>query len=238
MTRRVETIGDCTLYLGDCRDILPTLGDCAIVSDPPYGIGFVKGQGGKGIGRNRNIKAIHGDDEPFDPTHLLGFPHVLIWGGDHFAQRLPRGRWLVWDKLDGVASFDSFSDVEVAWHNRPGAARIFRHLWKGLLQGSEKGPRRYHPTQKPVALMEWCLDQLPPEAAALPVCDPYMGVGTTAVACVRRGRRFVGVEIDPEYFEVAVRRVSEAVVDAASQPRLFAEPEPKPVQPSLYGDVA
>lgn len=208
-TFRTEIIGDATLYLGDCREVLPTLGVVdAIVSDPPYGIGYDRGGGGRGLGKNRNLGAIVGDDQPFDPSPFLAYPHVILFGADHFAQRLPRGRWLVWDKLAGVPSFDSFSDVEVAWNNRTGAARIFRHLWKGLLQDSEKGPRRHHPTQKPVALMRWCIEQLPADART--ICDPFMGVGATGVAAVQMGRRFIGVEIVPEYFDVACRRIHEA----------------------------
>jgi len=227
MVMREEVIGDCRLILGDCKDILPTLDVGALVSDPPYGIGHVKGAGGHGKHNRRNIAAIAGDDEPFDPAHLLGFKHVIIWGADHYAQRLPRGKWLIWDKLDGLASFDSFSDVEVAWQNKTGAARIVRHMWKGICQASEKDARREHPTQKPVAVMVWCLDQIPADAGL--VCDPYMGSGTTGVACALTARPFVGIEVDPGYFAIACRRIEAAY----KQPRLFAEPVQKPVQDVL-----
>lgn len=99
-------ISDCgrvTLYLGDCLAIAPKLeGIDVIISDPPYGIAHVKGTGGKGKHTRRNIKAIEGDDKPFDPSPWLAYENVLIWGADHYAQRLPRGRWLVWDKLEGL----------------------------------------------------------------------------------------------------------------------------------------
>ena len=210
MTDRVERIGNATLYLGDCRELLPTLpASAAIVSDPPYGIAHVKGAGGKGKHRVRNIAAIVGDDEPFDPTHLLGFAHVILWGGNHFAARLPHGRWRAWDKLAGLAEFDSFSDVEFAWRSGRGKDRIFSHMWKGICQASEKGgARREHPTQKPIALMRWCIADLPSDAHL--ICDPYMGSGTTGVACASEGRDFVGVEIDPSYFDIACRRIEEA----------------------------
>lgn len=227
---RVETIGDCALYLGDCRDVLPTLGKVdAVVTDPPYGIGYQKGAGGKGFGAKRNSAPIVGDDIPFDPAEWLGFSEVIMWGGNHFAARLPHGRWLAWDKLAGVAAFDSFSDVEFAWVKGRGKDRIFSHLWKGVLKGSEKtggkSQERWHPTQKPVALMRWCIEQTSSET----ILDPFMGSGTTGVACVQLGRGFVGIEIDHGYFDIACRRIEEAY----RQPRLFAEPIAKPVQEAL-----
>lgn len=208
-------IGNAELYLGDCREVLPNLSKTtAIISDPPYGIGYVKGPGGKGNHSwakdgNRNIEAIIGDDEPFDPAHLLAFDPVVLFGADHFAQRLPRGRWLAWDKLGGKESWDSYSDVEFAWMNKPGAARIFRMMWKGLCQGAgkDKGTRRTHPTQKPVDLMEWCIEQAGRPAV---VCDPYMGTGATGVAAIHLGIRFVGIEIHRPYFDIACERIENA----------------------------
>jgi len=208
-------IGNAELWLGDCREVLESLDKgISIVSDPPYGIGYVKGAGGKGCHSwaddgNRNREAIIGDDEPFDPSHLLVFDQAILFGADHYAQRLPRGRWLAWDKLGGLPSWDSFSDVEFAWHSKKGAARIFSMTWKGLCQGAgqDKGVRRVHPTQKPVELMEWCITQ-----AGLPdiVCDPYMGSGTTGVAATNLGRRFIGVEIHRPYFDIACERIENA----------------------------
>lgn len=206
---RVEQIGAATLYLGDCREILPTLGRVdAVVTDPPYGIGFLKGAGGKGLqAKTRPLRdAVIGDDAPFDPTPFLDFPEVLMWGADHFSTRLPHGRWLAWNKLGKMESFDSFSDVEFAWLNRIGAARIFNHMWKGLCQASEKDTVRHHATVKPVALMEWCLGFIKGQT----ILDPFMGSGTTGVACARLGRSFIGIEIDPKYFDIALRRIEQA----------------------------
>ena len=216
--KRKEVIGDATLYLGDCLEILPTLGKVdAIIADPPYGIAHVKGAGGHGKHSRRNIAPIHGDDAPFDPTPWLAFPSVILWGADHYAERLPHGRWLAWDKLDGMEAWDSFSDVEFAWHSKRGAARLFRLLWKGIasVKAGEEATRD-HPTQKPIALMKWCLEQ-----AGMPetVADPYMGSGTTGVACMQAGRRFVGVEIDPAYFDIACERIA----NARRQVRLFPD---------------
>jgi site-specific DNA-methyltransferase (adenine-specific) len=231
---RVERIGECQLILGDCREVsLP--GNAAIVADPPYGIAYVKGDGGRRVaGTNlparRHSAAIVGDDTAFDPSPWVSFPETILWGADHYAARLPHGRWLAWDKLAGATLQDSFSDVEFAWHSKRGAARIINYLWKGVLQDGEKGVRRWHPTQKPVAVMEWCIKQL--HGYAETICDPYMGSGSTGVAAARLGRKFVGVEIDPGHFETACRRIEAAY----AQPDLFVKsPEPKPEQLSLLG---
>src|SRR5688572_23557994 len=119
--------GGITIYHGDCREVLPTLlGEFAVVSDPPYGICFIKGSSGNQGGyrggcakASRHDEPVYGDDEPFDPSHLFSFGNVLLWGANHYAKQLPQGgRWLAWNKLESLESFDSFSDVEFAWHSR------------------------------------------------------------------------------------------------------------------------
>jgi site-specific DNA-methyltransferase (adenine-specific) len=220
-------IGDCVLYRGDCREILPTLGKVdAVVTDPPYGISYVHGAEKRRHASLHNGKPIVGDDRPFDPAPFLAFPAVLF-GANHFAARLPAGgRWLVWDKRDGVG-FNDQSDIEIAWcSGERRADRIFSHLWSGFSKASERGERRAHPTQKPVSVMRWCLGFLPD---ARTVLDPFMGSGTTGVACVREGRAFIGIEIDEGYFEIACKRIR----DAYAQPDMFIEPAPKPVQEPL-----
>jgi len=201
--------GTIQLYNADCRDVLPTLAADQIIADPPYGIAYVKGAGGNGAHSKRNIKAIHSDDEPFDPSHLLRFGNVLLWGASHYSQALPMGRWLAWDKLDGMDQFDSFSDVEFAWHSRKGASRVFRYRWKGIacVKAGENNGARYHPTTKPLALMRWCIEQSGSLEGNV-VCDPYMGSGSTGVACVQTGRKFIGVEIDQEHFDMSVSRIT------------------------------
>lgn len=221
-----------TLYCADCRDILPTLPRVdAVVTDPPYGIGYAHSgfHGGRiGITAAANARGappVIGDDEPFDPSPLLGFRNVLMWGADHFHARLPdSGRWLAWNKLGSLEPWDSFCDVEFAWHSGKGAARIFSMMWKGLVgdKRGEENSLRHHTTQKPIALMSWCIEQV---GAADTILDPYCGSGTTGVAAVKLGRRFIGIEIEPKYFDIACRRISEAL----KQGDFFIE-KPKPAK--------
>jgi site-specific DNA-methyltransferase (adenine-specific) len=232
-------IGDATLYNEDCRFILPTLsGVDAVVTDPPYGIGFKHSGSGKS-GRDdkravywrnchRHAQPIFGDECPFDPTPLMEFPEVLLFGANHYASFLPEGTWHVWDKLQGWESHDSFSDVEFIWiKGKPGASRVISHLWKGFKRASEIGKPKVHISQKPIKVMQWCLDFLP---KAQTILDPYMGSGTTGVACVKLGRKFIGIEIEKRYFDIACRRIEEAY----KQPDLFiAAPDKKPEQMSL-----
>lgn len=218
---REEIIGDARLILGDCREILPALnGVDAVVTDPPYGIGYKHSGHVRGVASAIGLTAaanargsppVIGDDSPFDPVPLLAFPNVIIWGADHFFPRLPdRGRWLAWNKLGFLAPWDTFSDVEFAWHSLEGPARIFSMLWKGLAcdKRGENNGLREHTTQKPIRLMEWCIAQvrIPPGNVIL---DPYMGSGTTGVACARLGRKFIGIEIHEPYFDIACRRIEQ-----------------------------
>ena len=229
--RRKEIIGNCTLFLGDCRDILPTLGKVdAVIADPPYGIGFVhSGKGGK-LARSTSFGgvAIVGDDVAFDPSPFLSFPKVVLWGGNHFANSLPSSSgWLIWDKRDGVCSNDQ-ADCEIAWTNFKTPARVIRHLWNGMLKASERGEIRVHPTQKPVAVMEWCLDRASNTGDT--VLDPFMGSGTTGVACAKNDRKFIGIEIDEGYFDIACDRIRKAY----AQPDMFiAPPAEKPTQEAM-----
>lgn len=221
---RVEHLAEgVVLYQADCREVLPTLGKVdAVVTDPPYGIGYERGAGGKCLSRKHNDAPIIGDNEPFDPTPWLAFPEVILWGANHFSTRLPHGRWLAWNKLGHMEPWDDFCDVEFAWQNKRAADRIFSLLWKGLIKSTEKGDERVHPTQKPVALLRWCIEQVP---NAKTILDPFMGSGTTGVAAVKLGRKFIGIEIEPRYFDIACKRIS----DALKQPDMFVEP-PKPAK--------
>jgi len=151
---------------------------------------------------------IIGDSHPFDPSPFLGFPVVVMFGANHFADRLPASRgWVFWDKRGDFAPTD-FADGELIWTNQNKPVRVFRHYWRGVIRASENGEKHYHPTQKPVTLMAWLLEQYTkPEDVIL---DPFMGSGTTGVACVQTGRSFIGCEIDPTYYAIAERRIAEA----------------------------
>jgi len=151
---------------------------------------------------------MHGDDTPFDPSPLLRFKKAIIWGAIHFANKLPNSTsWLIWDKRDGVPSDDN-ADCECAWTNIGGPTRLHRQLWKGIcrtggenisIQGS-----KYHPFQKPLALMLWCLSLC---LDAETIIDPFIGSGTTAIACEKLNRRWIGIEISEEYCAIAKRRI-------------------------------
>lgn len=212
-------IGDCTLYLGDCLAIMPLLTDiAAVISDPPYGVAEktsrasrtkVRPTGVRSPGKPRQIdwKPIEGDDQPFDPSHLLNYPKVVLCGGNHFASRLPdASKWIVWDKREGTTSDDN-ADCELIWTNLGGVARVHRQLWRGFIcRGEENATKKLHPTQKPIDLMLRLINEcrLCPSDVIL---DPYMGSGATAVAAARMGLPFVGIEIDEQYFNVACERV-------------------------------
>ncbi|HUD10956.1 MAG TPA: DNA methyltransferase [Candidatus Saccharimonadia bacterium] len=214
-------IGNATLYKGDCVPMLSELKADVLVTDPPYGIAFSHGGKDKsGIGGGKYATTfakvkIAGDSEPFDPSRLLALQMpTILWGGNHFASRLPDSpSWLVWDKRAASGHTNDFADCEIAWTNLGGVARVFRHHWDGMMRASERG-QRFHPTQKPAALMAWCLSFVP----AGTVLDPFMGSGTTGVACAGENRPFVGIEINPGYFDVACERIDQA----QRQQRLFA----------------
>jgi site-specific DNA-methyltransferase (adenine-specific) len=221
---RVEHLGDnVTLYCGDCREILPTLsGIDAVVTDPPYGISVLKDGGGFFTGPNgQSAKfwgSIKGDDVEFDPSPLLAVAKkTVLFGANHYANKLPNSaRWLVWDKRSGRNS-NPLADCEMAWTNDTRPARLFSHLWIGACRESERG-QHFHPTQKPTVVMEWVIEVMHIEAGET-ILDPYMGSGTTGVACVRRGNPFIGVEIDCKYFDAARKRIEQ---ELTRQP-LFAE---------------
>lgn len=239
---RKEVIGAATLYLGDCRELLTSLDrSCSIVTDNPYGMDWdtdsTRFTGGarevrRGEGRS-DWKAIEGDAEPFDPAPWLEFKSTVLWGANHFFGQLPVGRVLMWMKKPTHLLGTFLSDFEVGWASGGhGCFAHFRQFPPPSRAVENDGKRVGHPTQKPVSLMEWCIREFARGDQA--IIDPYMGSGTTGVACVNLGRAFVGIERDATYFDTACRRIEAAY----SQPRLFSEPTTKPVQPSLLGDAA
>ena len=205
----------------DCMDLLRDTPDKAYdlaIVDPPYGIGEDGGRfrdrkgGGHRILEKKNWDKVRPSNEIFNAMLAASCP-TIIWGGNYFADLLPASKgWLYWDKLMG----GDFADGELAWTNLDRALRKFTMC--------NKMGGKQHPTQKPVALMQWCLGFLPDAETIL---DPFIGSGTTLVACAKLGRKGIGIELDPDYFEIACRRVEEAY----RQPDLFVEPPaPKPTQ--------
>ena len=209
---RKEVIGDCTLYLGDCMSIMPTLGKFdAVVTDPPYGIGIASNP----VRQAHEKKAWDNGSASQDAISMMRVKskEQIIWGGNYFSLPPSRG-FLVWDKKQ-PQDF-SLAMCEQAWWSRDTNAKVFS---KSVLSYGKQ-----HPTQKPVALMQWCLGFLPD---AVTIFDPFMGSGTTGVACVKLGRKFTGIELDPDYFDIACKRIEEAY----RQPDMFiAPPEAKPEQ--------
>ena len=205
-------IGNATLYCGDCRDILPTLGKVdAVVTDPPYGIDMAGGFSGAG-GFSKPIarREYEGDWDSEAPDAdvfkviVNCAPQSIIWGGNYFTDKLPQAPfWLVWDKEN---SMPSFSDAELAWTNidKKSVKRI-RYMQNGCMSREKE---RWHPTQKAVEVMRWSISHLKDDPQT--ILDPFMGSGTTGVAAVQMGRKFIGIEREERYFQIACRRIEDA----------------------------
>ena len=211
-------IGNAELWHGDCREILPLLGAFDLVlTDPPYGIGEAAG---KNKSRNQLAKARdYGSDEwdneppPVWVIELIRAKATwqILFGGNYYNLP-PSSCWLVWDKDNS----GDFADCELAWTNLPKAVRRLVWRWNGMLQQDMANKEvREHPTQKPVAVMRWALLQAKDAQA---VCDPFMGVGTTGIACALEGRDFVGIERERKYFDIACERIARA----QAQGQMFA----------------
>jgi DNA modification methylase len=192
---------------------MPLLGKVdAVVTDPPYGIGITKSNR---LAVSRGMGGKSWDDVAPDLSAIPNVPSI-IWGGNYFD--LPPTRCvLVWDKNNAGRDF---ADFEMAWTNLDQVAR------RMILRPMNMDGGKVHPTQKPIAVMEWCLGFLPDAETIL---DPFMGSGTTLVACQKLGRKGIGIELDPDYFEIACKRVDEAT----RQPDLFVAPPKAPTQEGM-----
>jgi site-specific DNA-methyltransferase (adenine-specific) len=209
------------IYLGDCREVLPTLtgvGVDLVLTDPPYGIAvntdnsrFSGGTAGNIARRGTGVgsaggKPVTNDDKPFDPSFLLAYgEHQVIWGWNNYPDKLPRGACLVWLKRYDEAFGSFLSDAETAWMSKGHGVYCRRDLSNNAIANA-----RFHPTQKPEALMAWCLGFFPDASTVL---DPFMGSGTTLVAAKNLGRRAIGIEIEERYCEIAAKRLSQEVLD-------------------------
>lgn len=227
---RKEVIGNCTLYQADCLELMPTLGKVdAVVTDPPYGIG----EGNKknstrgSLAKPRKYAGGEWDKEPASLDHISAIrdcsKHQIIFGGNYFEGLPPTSCWLVWDKQNGG---NDFADCELAWTNLSKAVRRIYWRWNGMIRKGDD--IREHPTQKPVGVMKWCIGHLPENTQT--ILDPFAGSGSTGVAAVQCGKRFIGIERDPDYFDIMCRRID----DACKQPAdLFVEPPKAPVQEGM-----
>ena len=209
-----------TLYCGDNARVLPSIdGAGAIITDPPYGIADVWKGGASGGWARAREQTEHRNSWDTKPASVEIIQRILafnlptiIWGGNHFSLPTSRG-WLVWNKPERGFTL---SEAELAWTNIDAPMRV--------CDCRRSDPDRIHPTQKPERLMEWCVGF----TKANTILDPFMGSGTTGVAAVRLGRRFIGIEIDPKYADIARRRIADAVP-------LFAQVEkPKQTQSEIW----
>ena len=222
-----EVIGDATLYLADCMDVLPTLERVdAVITDPPYGMqrdGKPKSTSSHGGHKGYEFMGWDGESPGIDvfQSILKAADLQIIWGANFYPQYLPPSMgWLFWDKGQRISQ----SDGELAYTNMQKALRIFTLNRAALAQDGA-----VHPTQKPLALMKWCIEYADRHGSAQTILDPFMGSGTTGVAAIQLGRNFIGIEREPKYFDIACKRIEQAV----AQGQLFA-PEPiKQVQEAL-----
>lgn len=209
----------CTIYNSDCRSVLATLPEVdLLLSDPPYGIGEAAGKN-KSRGRNafsRDYGNLSWDNERIDPELMKLAVRVaknsIVFGGNYYADILPASScWLVWDKDNGASDF---ADCELAWTNLDMAVRRKIYRWNGYLQekmGKLK-EQRWHPTQKPLEIMQWCITVADKHGERQTIIDPFMGSGTTLVAAKNLGRKAIGIEIEEKYCEIAVKRLRQEVL--------------------------
>ncbi len=201
-------IGDATLYLGDCLEILPTLPKVdAVITDPPYGSLYAANPIVHECLHTKADRAAEWDGETVDLRLVLdSAPLLAIWGGNYYELPPSRG-WLVWRKNGAPPSM---ADCELCWTNKDMNARLLVHSI-----AATNAERAGHPTQKPVRVVQWTIETV---GARGTILDPFMGSGTTGVACANLGRKFIGIEIELKYFDIACERIE----NAYRQQRMFA----------------
>jgi site-specific DNA-methyltransferase (adenine-specific)/modification methylase len=220
-------IGNATLYLGDCAEVLSMIDKVdAVITDPPYGINIAsKGMvGGDGKASATDYGENTWDSAIPSPEVMSLIDAAAKWrayfGGNYFPLP-PSSCWLVWDKMNT----GNFADCELCWTNWPGAVRRLQWRWNGMIrQGNEE---RYHPTQKPLEVMKWVIELCPKSDTIL---DPFMGSGTTGVAAIQMGKKFIGIEREQKYFDIACKRIEQAV----ATPQLFEHEKPKQTQEAMF----
>jgi DNA modification methylase len=211
-------VSEVRLHLGDCLEVMKGMdaGSVdAVITDPPYGLGECRQ---KVLSRGKLAAPVDYGDFDWDSTPATDeqiaeifrvSKHQVIFGGNYFNLP-PSPSWIVWDKLNGS---NDFADCELAWTSHKKAVRKFAYLWNGMIK--QRPERRYHPTQKPLSLMRWVIENYTEPGDT--VLDPFAGSGTTGVAAVQLGRNFIGIEQRPDYFAIMERRIR----DAQQQPSLW-----------------
>lgn len=225
-------IGNARLYLGDCMDVLPTLGKVdAVITDPPFGVGNFVQITGALRGRGAEIGKSVEWNESAPPPEFFALiqsmsKHRIIWGANFFNCFEDRGGAIIWDKAQPMPNF-SKADIASCTHFQK--TEIVRIPWTNFTVTHEA--ETDHPCERPVRLYEWCIDYLPAIATVL---DPYLGSGSCGVAAIRRGKSFIGIEREPKYFEIACKRIEAA----HSQIDMFVEQPTKAQQVDIFGDQA
>ena len=209
------------LLHGDCLEVMRGMADRSVdvvVTDPPYGINENERKIASRVrgGRVIDYGPVTWDKERVDAAAIEHLRRVssqqVIFGGNYYADLLPASSsWIVWDKMNS----GDFADCELAWTSHKKAVRRFRYMWNGMIK--QQPEKRYHPTQKPLALMKWVIENYTKPNDL--VLDPYAGSFTTGVACVLLGRRFIGIERELSYYEIGQRRIAAA----QAQPALLTE---------------
>ena len=209
-------IGDATLYLGDCMDILPTLDKVdAVITDPPFGVGnFVQSNRGAPVAWNES-----GPSVEFFQMLIEKSEHRVIWGANYFNCFEGAGG-LVWVKNQPMPNMSKAEMASVSWGNK---VELINLTWTNYVNTKESD----HPCERPVLLYKWCIEQVPKNPQT--ILDPFMGSGTTGVAAIQLGRKFIGIEREPKYFDIACQRIEQAV----AQGHLFITERQKQVQEVL-----
>lgn len=225
-----EIMLDFGFYNMDCMEGMKLFPDkyfdLAIV-DPVYGDvtrgGYMLNNKGQRVGSGvANQKGYHSalwsqkkSEKSYFDELLRVSKNQIVWGGNYFANMLPTSQcWIVWDKQhpDGI----SFADCELAWCSFNKASRIFRFMWNGMLQGDMKHKeKRIHPTQKPVALYSWLLNNYASKDDV--ILDTHVGSASSLIACYRTNHKFVGFELDEYYYKLANQRLK----NETSRKKLF-----------------
>lgn len=186
----------------------------AVITDPPYGINYNREDSPQDkhhpVRRGRQTDSVEGDDAPFDPTPWLQFNRIVLWGADNYADKLPdlagrKAAWICWDKITRNGLNLRIAEFELGWARPLGRNQMLRLMWSGCSRQMERG-KAFHPAQKPVALMKWCIERVKVPESGI-VLDPYMGSGPTGVACAQTGHPFWGVEIQEKYCRIAAERI-------------------------------